>query len=312
MATFLRAGFEGLRGQTMANDRIGQKGSESNDSPGELVADMFAPDGMRSVKLAQTAASTVPREFPSIAISDDSNSGKTGLKALEAFFRAPEVATKRDGSGSLTVDAIDKVEAEAIASGNVGLRAGAEFVKRHFEPLSRLSDNDALTLNPVISKDDLKYLPHYEKAIQGGYPWRIGTDPRIGTKDYAEAVAKGATLGAGVQAIAAAFGPASYAVGMVAAMPVTIVGAVGGFIGGNLLGEHIEGTRNALLSYPLGMGGLWAGIGAGVAAASYAWGPTLGGAVGFYMVDQHGIRSWERNERPAYETMFKELRQLKY
>lgn len=233
-----------------------------------------------------------------------------GSKALMAFFSAPEVEQHKDGKGSLSLDALNLVQTEAKSKGNEQLLSAAEFVKRHFDSLSRMSDDDAITENPVISKDDLKQLPIYERGMKDGYflPYQ---DPRLGRKDYLEYVAKGASIGAGVQAVATAFGPAVYAVGTIVAMPAAFAGAAAGFIGGNVLGEHIEGTRNALLSYPLGMAGLFGGIAAGTTAAFYAWGPTLGGAMGYYMVAQHGHKRWDREERPAYEAMFNEMRKLR-
>lgn len=294
---------------------------DSEIRSGIQVLERGMGNALPSIKLEDSKKTEAPKvEEPRVRIDEPKVEGPkqeeqkpfhNGRRALEVFFASPEVQKHKDGNGSFTREAIARVGAEAAANGNNETRDLAAFVNRHFEPLSRMDDDDAITFDPVISAADIKQLPIYEEGIRGGYFYRR-QDPRIGNKDLLEAAAYGATIGTAVQGVALALGPGSYAVGVVAAMPTTLFGAAGGFVGGSMLGEYIEGTRHALLKYPLGLGGLFAGGAAGTGAAVYAWGPTLGGSLGYYVMSTHGTKMWERNERPGYETMFKEMRSLRY
>lgn len=240
-------------------------------------------------------------------------SPQEGSLALLDFLSSPLVTKYKDESGALSLEAVKKATEEAALIGKEDAREIGEFIQANFSELARLDNDDRLTMKDEITRDDIRQILRYEQFNNGQPFW--GRDPRVGYKDVLRGAAYGAGIGTGVQALSfvPGIGQAVTAAGTVlAAGPLLFGGMGGGFAGGVLLGNYIEGTEKSFLKYPLGVGGAISGGMAGPVAAFFAWGPMLGGAAGAYIADTQGKRIWNHYHAENNKRMFEEMRTLKH
>lgn len=235
-----------------------------------------------------------------------------GYVKLQEFFDSKASNAAKDKNGKLDLSSVKALNATALKEGRNDDYQVGSFVEKNFSELAGLNRDSVIFADKKIAASDLKSIPTYDALLDSGsMPARF--DPRYNRTFQIGGALVGAALGTalqlGIEHIPGGklIEKGGMALGNTLFSPA---GAFGGYLAGQELSRGITGDEKSLLYYPLTVGGVFAGGALGLNLGSRAWGPTLGAALGFYVVSAHGDKFLPSTAASNYKNFSNEIRKL--
>jgi hypothetical protein len=235
-----------------------------------------------------------------------------GYIKMQDFFNSSAAQALKDKNGKLDLSSVKSLNANALKEGRTADYQVGSFVEKNFKELAGLNRDSAIFSDKKISASDLKSIPTYDALLDtGAMPERF--DPRYNRAFQIGGALVGAALGTALQ-LGIEHVPGGRLIekgGM--ALGNTLfspAGAFGGYLAGQELSRGITGDEKGLLHYPLTVGGVFAGGALGLTLGSRAWGPTLGAALGLYIVSGHGDKFLPSTAANNYKRFSSEISKI--
>lgn len=269
-------------------------------------------------KAAEETAATAPAEsknaIPDInsrVIPDDADNA--GFKKLRDFFYSKEVRAVKDKDGQVDLAALKSVNAAAQKEGRADDLAVGEFVEKHFSELANLHHDRTFFSDKKLSAKDILSVSSFDALFDAGkMPARF--DSRFNQALQLGGAVVGAALGGALQLGIERLPGGKLIETAGLAIGNTFVAPAGGFAGylaGAALSEKITGKDDGYLSYPLTIGGVFAGGALGLNLGTKVWGPAVGAVLGYYAVTAFGDKLYHSAGADNYKRMSAELRNIR-
>ena len=301
-----------------------KKGLDFDPTKGLDLTDAFKQGATKAVVQEKSPEKPVAASTENQAIAaanktlDDINAQRLkdlnpGYIKLQEFFDSSSTQALKDKNGKLDFSALKTLNEKARNEGRSEDLAVGSFVEKNFSELASLNRDSAILSDRKISASDIKSIPTYDALLDvGTTPARL--DPRYNRAYQIGGALVGAALGTALQ-LGIEHVPGGkfiekggMALGNTLFSPA---GAFAGYLAGKEMSLGITGDEKSLLHYPLTVGGVFAGGAIGLSLGSRAWGPTLGAALGVYVVSAHGDKFLPSTAADNYKRFSTEISKIK-